>query len=133
MNFDIDNLRASTDIALIAAFAGYFLPYLIALIQQPTWTPQVRGLVTQVIYGVVGIFVAFWVGDLDAAITTGDVISAVIPVFLVSTMKYKFLDQPSLLAPKLEYLSSGRNFDLYEADKTRRYTKEGVDPEDVGN
>ncbi len=112
--FDIDNLRASTDIVLIASTVGLFLPYLIALINQPTWKPATRGFVTQVIYGVTGVFIAYWAGDLSEI---DDIMSAVVPIFLVSMTKYSFLDKPSNLAPRLEYSSSKRDFNLYPEDQ----------------
>lgn len=103
-----------TQIILYSGFISLFLPYLISLVNQPTWSPQLRGLVTMVIYGLTGVGVAYWQGQLDQ-IT--DLFAAIVPIFLVSSTKYHFLDKPSLLAPKLEYITSRRPFDYYAEDK----------------
>jgi hypothetical protein len=120
MEFDVVNLRNTIDIALLASFAALFLPYLIALINRPTWPKEARGLITMLVYGITGVIVAWWQGSLDNAT---DITAAIVPIFITASMKYNFLDKPSNLAPKLEYLTSGRDFNLYSEDKLRQDPK----------
>jgi hypothetical protein len=120
MEFEIATLRDTVSIAMLASFAGLFLPYLIALINHPKLKPQIRGLIALLIYGATGVVIAWWQGSLDNAT---DLAAAIVPVFMVSMTKYQFLDKPSLIAPKLEYLTSRRNFDMYAEDKLARDPK----------
>lgn len=120
MEFDIVNLRNSVDIAVLSAFAGLFLPYLIALFNNPRMAPQLRGFISMFVYGLTGVLVTWWQGSLD---NVTDLASGIVSAFIAGTIKYSFIDKPSLIAPKLEYLTSKRPFELYAEDQLARSPK----------
>jgi hypothetical protein len=120
MEFEVVNIRNNVTITMLASLAGLFLPYLIALLNSPKMSPQVRGLIAMVVYGVTGVVVAWWQGSLD---NVTDIASGVVAAFLAGTIKYQFIDKPSLIAPKLEYTTSKRPFELYAEDQLARNPK----------
>ena len=117
MEFDIVNLRNSMDIALLSAFAGLFLPYVIAILNSPKMAPQLRGFIAMFVYGATGVLITWWQGSLD---NVTDIASGVVSAFITGVLKYSFLDKPSLIAPKLEYVTSKRPFEMYAEDQLAR-------------
>lgn len=120
MELDVINLRNNLTIAQWSAFAGLFLPYLIALLNNPKMSPQLRGLIAMFVYGVTGVVVAWWQGSLD---NVTDIASGIVSAFIAGTLKYHFVDKPSMIAPRLEYRTSKRPFELYTEDQLARSPK----------
>jgi hypothetical protein len=91
----IVNVRDTVSIAMIAGIAALFLPYLIDVFKQPWMSPPLRGILTQVVYGVVAVIIAFWQGSLD---NTANWAAAAIPIFILAPLHYNFLTKPSGLS-----------------------------------
>lgn len=125
MIFHLTDLRATTNIALLASFAGLFLPYLVALFANPKWPSWLKAVVSQVIYGAVGVLVAWWLGQLDQA---ADLAAAIVPIFIVSMTKYHFLDKPSTLTTRIAYKVHRRDFANYPNDQLQKTNASATSP-----
>lgn len=75
---------------------GIVLPYLIAVVQQPTWTGTTRRIVAIVVSVLVGVVTAYVNGNLtNVAPTATSVLAAVAAVFVASQAVYARFAAPT--------------------------------------
>lgn len=91
-----------SNLAMWSVVVGFFLPAVIAVIQQPTWSQGVRAAVTFVVALVAGAGTAYFNGDLSGA----DWVSASLIILVSSIAIYKGLYQPTGIGPKIETATS---------------------------
>ncbi len=92
-----------TDITLTSIVIGSLLPNIIAIVIQPEWRREARGLVAFGICIVAGVLIALLQGDIDR---DGDVATSVVAVLITSQVLYQALWRPSGIAPAIERASS---------------------------
>jgi len=91
-----------SNLAMWSAVVGFFLPAVIAVIQQPTWSQGVRAAVTFLVSIVAGAGTAYFTGDLNGV----DWVSATLIILVSAISVYKGLYQPTGIAPKIETATS---------------------------
>lgn len=91
-----------SNLAMWSVIVGFFLPAVIAVIQQPTWSQPVRAIVTFVVSLVAGAGTAYFNGDLTAA----DWVSASLIILVSAISIYKGLYQPTGVGPAIETATS---------------------------
>ena len=89
-------------ITVTSILVGSLLPNVIALVNQPRWSSQARGLVTFAICLVAGLIVTALTGGwVPINIATG-----IVGVLVASQVMYATLWKPSGIAPAIETLTS---------------------------
>lgn len=83
--------------------SGSLVPLVLAVIQQPKWSDQIRSLVTFAFSLLVGFLNVWLNGDLSKA---ADWTSAILIVLIAAVSTYKGFWKPSTIAPKIEYATS---------------------------
>lgn len=91
-----------SNLAMWSMVVGFFLPMVIAVIQQPSWSQQVRALVTFGVCVVAGAGTAYFNGDFN----TADIASAILVTLVTAISVYKGLMGPTGIAPKIEAATS---------------------------
>lgn len=91
-----------TNLAMWSLVVGFFLPPVVAIIQQPKWSQTVRALVTFVVAVVAGAGTAYFNGDLNGK----DWVTSTLVVLVAAISVYKGLYQPTGIAPKIEAATS---------------------------
>lgn len=91
------------DITLTGVVVGSLLPNLIAVIVQPGWRREVRGLATFGVCVVAGLLIALLEGRLGDG---RDVAASVVAVLIASQVLYQTLWRPSGIAPAIERATS---------------------------
>lgn len=100
---EIDTTNESTNlIALNGVIAFISATFVLPVIQQPSWSPKVRALVTFVYSLIVGAVTTWLAGDFDFANVTQSVLS----VFVVAIATYHGFAQPTHIAPAIENATS---------------------------
>lgn len=92
-----------TDITLTSIVVGSLLPNVIAIVVQPTWRKEARGLVAFGVCVVTGLLIALLQGDIGRS---EDVAASVVAVLVTSQVLYQALWRPSGIAPAIEQVSS---------------------------
>lgn len=92
-----------SDITLTGIVVGSLLPNVIAIVVQPYWRSEVRGLVAFAICIVAGTVIGLLQGDLDDG---RDIATSVIAVLITSQVLYQTLWRPSGIAPTIEQATS---------------------------
>lgn len=87
------------DITLTGIVVGTLLPNVIAIVVQPHWRGEVRGLVAFAVCVVAGLVVATLQGDLGDG---RDLATSVVAVLITSQVLYQTLWRPSGIAPGIE-------------------------------
>lgn len=95
-----DLLTDSTSWALIL---GVLTPLIVAVVQQPKWTPKVRALVGLAAAVVIGFVSVLASGDLD---DTQSLLGVIALVFVASSSAYKALWKPTGVARAIETTTS---------------------------
>ncbi len=87
------------DITLTSIVVGSLLPNVIAIVVQPTWRKETRGLVAFGICVAAGLMVALLQGDIGCG---QDVAASVVTVLITSQVLYQALWRPSGIAQAIE-------------------------------
>lgn len=93
----------NSHVAMWSAIVGFLMPLLISFVNQPRWSSFVRGLVAFVASAIAAAGTVYFTGDFDEG---SDVVTAALTVFLVTINTYHFWWKPSMIAPKIERLTS---------------------------
>ena len=94
-----------TDITLASIVVGSLLPNIIAIVVQPSWRKETRGLVAFGICVAAGLLIALLQGDIGRG---EDIAASVVAVLITSQVLYQALWRPSGIAPSLEQATSAR-------------------------
>ncbi len=95
------------DITITSIVVGSLLPNLIAIIVQPRWRSEARGLATFAICVVAGLLIALLQGQIGSG---QDVATSVVAVLITSQVLYQTLWRPSGIAPAIEKATSTTTF-----------------------
>lgn len=96
-----------TDITITSIVVGSLLPNLIAIIVQPRWRPETRGLVTFAVCVVAGLLIALVQGQIGSG---QDIATSIVAVLITSQVMYSTLWKPSGVAPAIESATSATTF-----------------------
>lgn len=88
-----------TDITLTGIVVGSLLPNIIAVVIQPAWRKEIRGLAAFSICVVAGILIALLQGEIGRG---QDVATSVVAVLIASQVLYQALWRPSGIALAIE-------------------------------
>jgi len=88
---------------LWSLISGSVIPLVLAFIQQPKWSDQIRSLVTFAFSLLVGFLNVWLNGDLASA---ADWTSAILIVLIAAISTYKGFWKPTQIAPKVEQATS---------------------------
>ncbi len=100
---DEGGTNMDTDITLTSIVIGSLLPNIIAIVVQPVWRKETRGLAAFGICAVAGVLIALLQGDIGRG---GDVATSVVAVLITSQVLYQTLWRPSGIVPAIERASS---------------------------
>jgi hypothetical protein len=103
-----------TDAELWTAAVAFFAPLAISVIQQSKWSERTQSLVAFGFYFVVALVSTFLAGMLDL----GNLVRALLLVFLVASVSYKTLWKPTGVAPAIESATSPSQYDAKHAADT---------------
>jgi hypothetical protein len=92
----------TADTSIDLAVGGVLMPFIIAVINQRSWSPQIRGAVAFVVCLIASAVLAWTHGDL----TWGDWRNTAVVVTGASMVMYHALWKPSGLAPAVEDATS---------------------------
>ena len=82
---------------------GFVMPPLLAIVQQPGWTPMVRSLVMFVASILAAVGTVYFT---EGAFDTANLTTTVLVVMVTAISTYKGLWQPTTIAPKIEGATS---------------------------
>jgi hypothetical protein len=85
---------------------GFFVPILIAFIQQEHWNSRLRAAVMFVVCIIVALGTCYFQGKLHLD-DTASIITSILLIVVTAIASYKGLWQPSNVAPQIEHLTSG--------------------------
>jgi hypothetical protein len=88
------------------AVAGAILPPLLAIVIQPRWRAELKGLVALAVCCAVALAICWLAGDLSRE---QDVATAILTVFGVAQALYATYWRPSGIAPAIERATSGES------------------------
>lgn len=91
-----------TDLELWALVTGAMLPPFIAVLQQPTWSPAIRAIVTVLVCAVVGGFTAW----LNHEWSEGGAVHAILTTLVAAWTAYKHFWVPLGVAPAIEHATA---------------------------
>lgn len=91
-----------SNLELWALVVGFFLPPVLALLQQTSWTAPVKAIVAFLASLVAGAGTAYFQGDL----TGRRFVEASLVVLVAAIATYHGLWRPSTIAPKIEEKTS---------------------------
>lgn len=92
-----------TDITLTSIVVGSLLPNIIAIVVQPSWRRETRGLAAFGICVAAGLVIAMLQGDIGRG---KDAAASVVTVLITSQVLYQALWRPSGIAPTIEHASA---------------------------
>lgn len=95
----------NTDITLTSIVIGSLLPNVIAIIVQPSWRKEIRGLAAFGICVIAGGLIALVQGDIGRG---SDVATSVVAVLITSQVLYQALWRPSGIVPTIERVTTVR-------------------------
>lgn len=93
----------TVDVGLLSLFVGVLLPNIIAIVVQPAWRPQLKGLVTFALCVGAAFCTAALQGEWNDVEDIGTAITAVL---LSSQLMYRSLWKPSGIAESIESATS---------------------------
>jgi hypothetical protein len=91
-----------SNLAMWSLIIGFINPVVIALIQQPTWTPKIRAVVAFIFSALVAIPTAYFTGDLEGK----SYVTAALLIAVSAMTSYKSFWRPTGVAPTLEVATS---------------------------
>ncbi len=95
----------NTDITLTSIVVGSLLPNVIAIVVQPSWRKEIRGLAAFGICVIAGCLIALLQGDIGRG---SDVATSVVAVLITSQVLYQALWRPSGIVPTIERATTVR-------------------------
>lgn len=93
-----------SDLVMWGLVAGFFLPPLLAIVQQPGWTPTVRALVMFVASILVAIGTVYFTDS--GAFAADRLVTTILLVMVTAIATYKGLWTPTKIAPAIETATS---------------------------
>ena len=87
-----------------SALVGWFLPMLIAVIQQPRWSNTVRSVVTVIVCVITGFVTTWLTVDFDFS---KDLVASILTVLIAAQASYLAFFKPTKVAPAIERATSG--------------------------
>lgn len=96
-----------TDITITSIVVGSLLPNLIAIIVQPRWRSETRGLVTFAVCVIAGLLIALVQGQIGSG---QNVATSIVAVLLTSQILYGQLYHPSGITDRIEAATSATTF-----------------------
>jgi len=91
-----------TNLAMWALIVGFFLPVVISIIVQTSWTTALKASVAFVVCLIAGAGTAYFAGDLDGK----DWITASLMIMVTALTTYSQFWKKTGIAPKLESATS---------------------------
>lgn len=91
-----------TDLELWAVIVGFFVPVVLSVINQPTWSSRRKSTVAFIFAVFVGAITAWLQGDLNGR----SVVSAILLVLVLSITTYKGFWKPTGVAGAIEVKTS---------------------------
>lgn len=88
--------------ALFSVLVGFFLPMVVAVINQPHWSDQVRGLMAMVSSIVAGAGTAYFSGHWDST----DILRSIMIVLIISQVAYTTFFKGSEITKSIENKTS---------------------------
>ena len=85
--------------------AGFFMPVLLAVVQQPGWSQPLRSIVMFVASLAAGAGTVYFAGNWD----TENIVTTILLVMVTAIASYKGLWQPTAVAPKVEVATSPKS------------------------
>lgn len=89
-----------TDLAMWTAIVSFFMPLLISIVQQPTWSPRLRSVVAAVSSGIAGLGTVYF--TTPALFDTQVTPTVVLTVIMGSIAAYRGFWRTSGVAPAIE-------------------------------
>jgi len=93
-----------SNVLMWAGIVGFFLPVLLAIVQQPGWSQPLRAIVMFVASILAAIGTVYFTDS--EAFTRDRLITTVLVVMVTAIATYKGLWQPTTVAPKVEAATS---------------------------
>jgi hypothetical protein len=93
-----------SNVLMWAGIVGFFMPVLLAVVQQPGWSSALRSVVMFVASIVAAVGTVYFTDD--GAYTRDTMITTVLVVMVTAISTYKGLWQPTTVAPKVEAATS---------------------------
>ena len=94
-----------SNLVMWAAVVGFVMPPLLAIVQQPGWTAQVRSIVMFVASIVAGAGTVYFMGQWD----TTNLVTTILFVTVTAIATYKGLWVPTKVAPAIEVKTSPKS------------------------
>lgn len=97
-------MDTATVVQIVLA-VGPLLPLLVAVVQQPNWSPRVRSIASVVISILAGTVTYVADAGLDFS-NPPAIVAVIVGTILASNVAYKTIWQPTGVAPAIEYATS---------------------------
>jgi peptidoglycan/LPS O-acetylase OafA/YrhL len=94
-----------SNLVMWGLIVGFFMPVLLAIVQQPGWTSPVRSIVMFVASLAAGAGTVYFAGNWD----TTNLVTTILLVMVTAIATYKGLWQPTTVAPKVEAATSPKS------------------------
>jgi hypothetical protein len=91
-----------TNLVMWGLVVGFFMPILISVVQQPSWSQSVRSVVMFAASAIAGFGTAWFEGRLNGV----DITTAILIVMVTTIATYKGFWQPNGVSPKIEVATS---------------------------
>lgn len=91
-----------SNLMMWAVVVGFFMPILLAIVQQPSWSSPVRSMVMFVASVIAGAGTVYFQGAWD----TTNLVTTILFVMVTAIATYKGLWQPTTVVPKIELATS---------------------------
>ena len=91
-----------TNIQMWTLLVGFFMPPVIAVIQQAHWAVRLRALVTFAVCVVASLVTVWLTGEFN----TKDVVASILTVLVTALATYRGLWKPTGVAPSIEAATS---------------------------
>lgn len=95
-------MDVNTNLVMWSGIVGFFMPIVISVIQQPSWSSQVRSLVMFVASIIAAVGTVFFEGKFTGV----DLATALLTVMTVTIATYTGFWKQTGVAPKLEMATS---------------------------
>lgn len=91
-----------SNLVMWAAVVGFFMPLLLAVVQQPGWSPAIRSIVMFIASVIAGAGTVYFMGKWD----TTNLVTTILFVMVTAIATYKGLWQTTTIAPRIESATS---------------------------
>ena len=95
-----------SNVLMWAGIVGFFMPVLLAVVQQPGWSQPLRAIVMFVASIIAAVGTVYFTND--GAFTRDNMITTTLVVMVTAIATYKGLWTPTKVAPKVEAATSAK-------------------------